>query len=251
MSAAFADKRVFVSGSSGGIGLAIAANFHSNGATVGVNGRNATNLESVGKRLGAVHFVGDVADPQQSDRLAREVRIAFGGIDILVCNAGLGKSVPAGCETAAEWQRMIELNLFSGTNLVRAFLPLFPESGGAIICISSICGVETLAAPVAYSVAKAALNAYVSGMARPLAAKNIRINAVAPGNIHFPGGTWERLLAEDQAKVHAMLDSQVAMKRFGRPEEIADAVSFLASDKATFITGTVLVVDGGQVRSHL
>jgi len=128
---------------------------------------------------------------------------------------------------------------------------MFPANSGAIVCISSICGIETLGAPVAYSAAKAGLNAYVSGMARPLAARNIRINAVAPGNILFPGGGWESKLQEDRAAVEAMLKREVAMGRFGKPEEIADAVLFLASCKASFITGTVLVADGGQIRSHL
>jgi 3-oxoacyl-[acyl-carrier protein] reductase len=251
MNISFSGKRVLVSGSTAGIGLAIARAFAAEHASVAVNGRDEARLDSVAKEMGALAVAADVAKASDAQTAAAGIKSAWGTLDILVCNVGNGRSVPPGSETPDEWERMLSLNLFSATNLVEACLPLFPESGGAIVCISSICGVETLGAPVAYSAAKAALHAFVSGIARPLAARNIRINAVAPGNIHFPGGTWEHLLAEDEPKVRSMLDSQVAMKRFGRPEEIADAVLFLASDKASFITGSVLVADGGQVRSHL
>jgi 3-oxoacyl-[acyl-carrier protein] reductase len=251
MKKTFEDRRVFVSGSTAGIGLGIARAFAGEGASVAVNGRNLERLGEVAAELGALAVSADFSLPGVADRAAAEIKKAWGGLDVLICNVGSGRSVPPGTETEEEWQRVLSTNLFAATSLVAACRPLFPPAGGAIVCISSICGVETLGAPVPYSAAKAALNAFVSGIARPLAAQGIRINAVAPGNIHFPGGTWERLLAEDKAKVCAMLDSQVAMKRFGRPEEIADAVLFLASEKSSFITGTVLVVDGGQVRSHL
>lgn len=251
MNTSLSDKRVLVSGSTAGIGLAVARAFLAEGARVAVNGRDEDKLSAVAKEISALPVAADVSKASDAQTAAASIKSVWGTLDILVCNVGNGRSAPPGCETPEEWQRMLSLNLLSSTNLVEACLPLFPESGGAIVCISSICGVENLGAPVAYSAAKAALNAFVSGMARPLAGRNIRINAVAPGNILFPGGTWERLLAEDAPKVRSMLDSQVAMKRFGEPEEIADAVLFLSSAKASFITGTVLVADGGQVRSHL
>jgi 3-oxoacyl-[acyl-carrier protein] reductase len=251
MNISFSGKRVLVSGSTAGIGLAVARAFSAEGAIVAVNGRDEARLASVAKELGALAVAADVSKPSGAQNASTGIQSAWGTLDILVCNVGNGRSVPPGSETQDEWDRMLSLNLFSATNLVEACRPLFPESGGAIVCISSICGVETLGAPVAYSAAKAALNAFVSSIGRPLAANNIRINAVAPGNIYFPGGTWDYLLSKDELKVRAMLDSQVAMKRFGRPEEIANAVLFLASDKASFITGSVLVADGGQIRSHL
>jgi 3-oxoacyl-[acyl-carrier protein] reductase len=101
---------------------------------------------------------------------------------------------------------------------------------------------------VTYSAAKAALNATVRGLARPLAADGIRINAVAPGNILFEGGIWARKLAESKSAVDDMLAREVAMRRLGKPEEIADLVAFLGSPRAAFITGTVMVADGGQLR---
>jgi 3-oxoacyl-[acyl-carrier protein] reductase len=119
----------------------------------------------------------------------------------------------------------------------------------AIVCVSSICGLAALGAPVTYSAAKAALNATVRGLARPLAQKGIRINAVAPGNILFEGGTWARKLAENKAGVEDMLAREVPLRRLGKPDEIADVVGFLASPRAAFITGTVIVADGGQLRA--
>jgi 3-oxoacyl-[acyl-carrier protein] reductase len=105
-----------------------------------------------------------------------------------------------------------------------------------------------LGAPVGYSVAKAALNAAVKSLARPLAAEGLRINAIAPGNILFPGGTWDRKLADDRAGVEAMLGREVALARLGSPGEIAALVVFLASPLASFITGSIHVADGGQLR---
>jgi 3-oxoacyl-[acyl-carrier protein] reductase len=119
----------------------------------------------------------------------------------------------------------------------------------AIVCVSSICGLAALGAPVTYSAAKAALNATVRGLARPLALEGIRINAVAPGNILSPDGTWARKLAENRPAVDEMLARDVPMRRLGKPEEIADIVAFLASPRAAFITGTVIVADGGQLRA--
>lgn len=251
MNPALSGKRVFVSGSTAGIGLAVARAFAAEGANVAVNGRDSGRLAPVAKELSGLAICADVSEAGGAAEAAGKIRSAWGGLDILVCNVGDGRSVPPGEETPDEWHRMLSVNLLAATNLVSACQELFPERGGAIVCISSICGVETLGAPVAYSAAKAALNAYVSGMAPPLARRGIRINAVAPGNVLFPGGSWETKVREDSASVKAMLEREVAMRRFGTPEEIADAVLFLASDKASFITGTVLVVDGGQVRSHL
>jgi 3-oxoacyl-[acyl-carrier protein] reductase len=179
--------------------------------------------------------------------LAADAASRWGGLDILVCNAGSGQSVPPGMETEAEWRRVLDLNLFSALNMISAARPHM-RRGGAIVCISSICGLAALGAPVTYSAAKAALNAAVRGLARPLAGNGLRINAVAPGNILFPGGTWARKLAEDKASVDAMLAREVAMVRLGKPEEIADLAVFLASPRAGFVTGTVYVADGGQLR---
>lgn len=216
-----------------------------------LNGRDREALERQARELGAnaAAAAADVTDPAACRDLVRKTEEHFGRLDILVCNVGSGASVPPGRETLDEWRRVFDVNLASATNVVEAAGELMGRQGGAIVCVSSICGLEALGAPVTYSAAKAALNAYVRGIARPLAARGVRINAVAPGNLLFEGSVWERKLSENAGAVQAMLDREVALKRLGSPEEISNFVTFLVSPRAAFATGAVFVVDGGQLRS--
>jgi 3-oxoacyl-[acyl-carrier protein] reductase len=133
--------------------------------------------------------------------------------------------------------------------MVWAATDALASSAGNVICISSICGLEALGCPVPYAAAKAALESFVRNSARPLGKRGVRINSVAPGNILFPGSTWERKLAADEAGVNAMLQREVALCSLGRPEDVAQLVAYLASPVAAFITGATYVVDGGQTRS--
>ncbi|MEM1251141.1 MAG: SDR family NAD(P)-dependent oxidoreductase [Cyanobacteria bacterium P01_H01_bin.21] len=242
-------KTTLVTGSGRGIGLAIAWALHSEGCNVALNSRSEPLLQAIASAWGegtSIH-VADVTQPASCRGLVQSVVDHWGGLDILVCNVGSGASVAPGQETSDEWQRVFNLNLFSTTNMVevaRSFL----QPNGVILCVSSICGLETLGAPVTYSAAKAALNHYVSGIARPLAKEGIRIVAIAPGNILTEGGVWEDKLNKNRAAVEDMLTTEVALQRLGKPEEIADIARFLVSERASFITGTVVVVDGGQVR---
>src|SRR3954468_20549674 len=242
-----------VVGASRGIGFAIADTLAAEGAKVAMAARGLDGLKSAADRIGrgASCHAADVTNPAAALSLVNEVEKQWGTIDILVCNVGSGASVPPGKETAAEWTRVMDINLYATTNMIEAARPIISRGSGdrAIICVSSICGLATLGAPVTYSAAKAALNATVRGLARPLALDGIRINAVAPGNILSPDGTWARKIAENKQMVDDMLQREVALRRLGTPQEIADVVAFLASPRAAFITGSVMVADGGQLRS--
>ena len=258
-----AGKVVLVAGGSRGIGLAIArqlaldglaaaAAFRAEGCRVAIAARGQAGLEAAHAGLGDIStHRADTADAAAASGLIEEVLARWERLDILVTCAGTGASVPPGAETPEEWQRMMAQNLFSATNLIGAAAPALARAAPAsIVCVSSICGREALGAPVAYGAAKAALEATVKGLSRPLAKHGIRINAVAPGNILAPDGTWARKLAEDAGAVARMLAQEVPMGCLGRPEWIADAIAFLASPRAAFITGTTLVADGGQTRGH-
>jgi len=246
-------KSVLVTGSSRGIGRAIGEAFLAEGSQVAFNGRNLGDLELVvasnsgGK---AIAICGDVSKPDQAIEVIKQTLEAFDKLDILICNVGNGRSVPPGAETHAEWLRVFEQNLWTTTNMVEASSEALAQGQGAIVCISSICGQEVIdGAPVTYSVAKAALNAYVRGIARPLGKDGIRINAIAPGNIIFDGSIWQRKLAENSISVEQMLHRDVALAKLGTPTDVANLALWLASPAASFCTGSIFVADGGQVHS--
>jgi 3-oxoacyl-[acyl-carrier protein] reductase len=121
--------------------------------------------------------------------------------------------------------------------------------GGSIVFVSSIAGLESLGAPLPYGAAKAALEHYSKDLARRVGKHGVRVNTVAPGNILFPGGTWQRKLDADSPDVMQMISAEVPLGRFGAPEEIGALVAFVSSPKAAFITGACLVADGGQTRA--
>jgi len=169
----------------------------------------------------------------------------WGGIDIVVANVGDGQSVADPLPDDMQWNKTWETNFESSLYTARTFLPMLQESHGCLLFVSSIAAKEAFGAPVDYSTAKSAVTALAKNMARKLA-RNVRINVIAPGNVLFHGGSWDEKIKQNPQKVEKIIESTVPMNRFGTPEEIADGAVFLCSERAKFITGSVLVVDGGQ-----
>ena len=241
-------KIALITGSSRGIGLGIAKALHHEGCRIILNSRDAHTLSQSAQPFGGNYVVGDVCIPEQARKVVGTALKLSGKIDIVVANVGSGTSVPPGTESNEEWDRMLSLNLESAVNTISASREALAASKGVALCISSICGLSELGAPIAYSAAKAALNSYVRGISVILAKEGSRIVCLAPGNILFPGSTWERKLKLDELAVKNMLEANVPMRRLGSVDEIANVAAFLCSPKASFMTGTVVTVDGGQIK---
>ena len=243
-------KVALISGSTRGIGFAIAQALYREGCIVILNGLTPARLDNAMKQLpGSYGVVADVTDPSQCDHLAEYILQNFGQLDHLICNVGSGRSVPPGEESFEEWQRVFAVNLWSTTNLVQSCKQLFIEQHSSIVAISSICGQEVIqGAPITYSTAKSALNAYIRGIARPLGLKGIRINGIALGNILFEGSIWEQKLIRNESDVMTNINTNVSLQRFGTLEDVATLTCFLLSNRSRFCTGAIWNLDGGQIR---
>uniref|UniRef100_UPI00273A58F7 SDR family NAD(P)-dependent oxidoreductase n=1 Tax=Stenotrophomonas sp. YIM B06876 TaxID=3060211 RepID=UPI00273A58F7 len=191
----------------------------------------------------AVHTqVCDLADPAQIETWVEAAAAALGGIDAVVNNAsGYGNA-----DDDASWQAGFEIDLMAAVRCNRAALPHLRRSpAAAILNISSINALQPVPRAMAYSTAKAALNYYTVTLATELAHAKIRVNALAPGSIEFPGGLWERRRLEQPA-LYQQIHERIPFGGFGRVEDVAEAARFLLSSRARWITGQVLAVDGGQ-----
>ena len=241
-------KRVVVAGGSRGIGRSIALGFAAAGAGVSICARGRAALDATSAEI-AAHGVKQhsaVCDLADKDAIATYIAAAadsLGGIDVLVNNAsGFGAS-----DDEAGWAKGLSVDLMATVRASQAATPFIEKSGGgAILNISSISGYRASARTPSYAAVKAALINYTMSQALMLAPKKIRVNAIAPGSIEFPGGIWAERKTANPQLYQAVLRS-IPWGRLGRPEEVANAALFLCSDAGSWVTGQTLAVDGGQL----
>lgn len=252
MDLGLANKRVLIAGASRGIGYAMAEAFLGEGARVVMLARDSRRLDESAGRLRRIHgndrvldFPMDCADATAWPNVTAGIGSAWGGLDVVIANVGDGRgpqdALPGQDRFASAWRT----NFTTAEETARATLPMQEAGSGCMLFVSSIAGLEAIGAPTDYSVAKSALIALTKQLARRLAPR-VRVNCLAPGNVHFPGGSWDERISKDAPAVEALIQATVPMRRFGTPAEMADAALFLCSARAAFITGACLVVDGGQ-----
>jgi 3-oxoacyl-[acyl-carrier protein] reductase len=243
-----------VTGASRGIGRSIALGLAAEGCRLAICARGAERLEQTAGEVRALGAEVLAVPVDATDGVALEQFIAtvgerYGQIDVLVNNVGGGGKDTFQETTDEDWAGAFDLTLWPAIRASRLVVPWMERQGrGAIVMISSIFGREWGGRP-AYNVVKAAENALSKSMSRQLAPKGIRVNAVAPGSIIFPGGSWQRRVDEQPERMAELIKNELPLGRFGYPEEVANAVTFLVSDAASLILGTCLNVDGGQSRS--
>ncbi len=253
------DKVAIVTGSSRGLGLASARALAAEGCRVCLCARGAARLREaaadVARAAGHVDRVIAVeADLSTADGVSAVVSRTverFGGLDILVNNIGLGRGAGLLDTPDEAWQEAFDFTLYPAIRTSRAAVPhMKARGGGAIVFISSIFGRET-GGRMVYNAVKSAENALSKSLARQLAKDNIRVNAIAPGSISFPGGSWWTRQQEDPAGIAEFVKRELPFGRFGRPEEVGDVVAFVCSPRASWISGACLPVDGCQSRSNI
>lgn len=240
----FTGKRVLVAGGSRGIGRAIALGFARAGARVSACARGTEGLAAL-QAEGVAHVKPtDLADAAQVAAWVEEAAAALGGVDVLVNNAsGFGAG-----DTEDGWKKSLDVDVMATVRASNAALLHLRASKGCIVNTTSISGLGPSVRTPAYAAGKALVINYTASQAAALAKDGIRVNAVAPGSIEFPGGTWEKRRAEDPALYNRILGS-IPFGRLGEPEEVADVALFLASPLARWVTGQTIVVDGGQMLS--
>lgn len=247
-----------VTGGSRGLGKAMAFALAEEGARVAICardeeslGRTATALSESG--VVVLPVVADVTSDEDRDRLMSEVKDRLGPVEILINNVGGNRRGPI-CETTDEdWRATIELNLMNHMQLARSVVPGMRESGsGVILFTTSIYGREYGGPGMSiYHTTKAAVIGFAKALAMELAPDGIRVNSIAPGSIRFPGGSWDKKCRADPEGMAAFIKAEIPMGRFGTAREVGDVAVFLASDRASWITGACLNVDGGQSRSMI
>lgn len=254
MDMGIAGKVALVTGGSRGLGRAMALALAREGCRVAVCARNEETLRATAIELRTLNVpaIGVPADMTRDEDIARVIETVereLGGVDILINNVGGSRGGAA--PTDADWDYTLDLNLLAAVRTTRRALPHMQQQGwGRIINIASIYGREAGGGPT-YNAAKAALISFSKTTALQVARQGITVNAVCPGSIAFPGGSWQRRLEADPEGMARFVELNIPAGRFGRAEEVAAVAVFLASVHASWVTGAALNVDGGQSRSNI
>ncbi len=249
-------KRAIVTGGSRGIGSHIARALAAEGCQLAICARGeerlaatAAELEEAGAEVLAMPL--DITEGDAAARLVEATVERFGGVDILVNNAGGNKRGSFADLTEEDWTSVVELTFSAHRRFSREVIPVMRDGGGGVILfVASIFGREAGGAGLAiYNTTKSALISLAKIMALELAGDGIRVVSVAPGSIRFPGGSWDTRCIEDPDGMARFIEQNLPIGRFGTAEEVAQVVTFLASERASLVTGACLNVDGGQSRS--
>lgn len=237
-------KVAVVTGGNSGIGYQTAKQFKEAGAQVIITGRDVAKVNQAAKELGVTGLVADVIKLVDTDKLVESVKNTFGKVDILFVNAGIFMAAPLGHNTEEMFDLQMGINFKGAFFTVEKFLPILND-GSSIINLSSVNAYTGMPNSAVYAASKAALNSFTRTAATELAPRGIRINSVNPGPIFTPIFGKTGLPEEQLQGLAQTMINRVPLKRLGQAEEVANLVLFLASDKASFITGAEYNVDGG------
>lgn len=239
-------KTVFISASSSGIGYYLAQKYKSIGFNVVINGTNLPKLKKTSLILGCDYFLGDLTDNKKIGLLVKKLKKKYNHIDVLICNLGNSNFK----KNNKNFKNAFKYNFFSTTSLVEKSKTILKKSESKIICISSICGLERIeGAPIGYSIAKSALNAYIKLISKDLAKDEIVINGIVPGNIYFRGSTWDKKMQDNPKKTKKYIKDNVPINKFGSIEDIFEICKMLSENKSKFITGSLFKLDGSQTKT--
>ena len=240
-------KVAVVTGGNSGIGLATAKRFREEGAKVAISGRDQKTLDEAVRTIGGevIAVRADVAKLGDLDRLYKAVAEKFGKIDVLFANAGIAKFAPVTDSTEALFDETFDINVKGVYFTIQKALPLLNE-GASIIINSSVASESGLSGSSIYSATKAAVRSFARTLTAELVGRGIRVNVVSPGPVQTPILGRNGLSQEAIDDVARYLVSKVPMNRFGKPEEVADTVLFLASPESSYVTGVDINVDGGM-----
>lgn len=240
------NKVILITGSAQGIGKTISLELASKKAKIALNDipfqeENLKELKKEIEKKGTVakYFLADVSNLEETQKMIEEIKNEFGKLDILINNAGICRDKTLAKMTKEEWQKVIDVDLTGVFNCVKASLPLIIQSQGKIVNLSSVVGQRGNFGQVNYAAAKAGVIGFTKALAKEVGRFNVTVNAIAPGFIETK--LTEKLPEELKTTIKRL----TALGRFGKPKEVAELVAFLISEKANFITGSIINIDGG------